>query len=101
TCRPQCLLLFPYTTLFRSRVIEPYPNTNQIAFGDKNGVVHLYDTADFRAIAKQQVHSLPVTALAATDTSLLTGGRDAKLVSVAADRKSTRLNSSHVKISYA
>lgn len=65
------------------RVIEPYPNTNQIAFGDKNGVIHLYDTADFRPITNQQVHSLPVTALAATDISLLTGGRDAKLVRLA------------------
>lgn len=65
------------------RVIEPYSNMKQVAFGDKNGFVHLYDITDFREIAKQQIHSLPVTALAATDTSLLTGGRDAKLVRVA------------------
>ena len=65
------------------RVIEPYPQGGQVAFGDKNGFVHLYDTGDFRALAKQQVHSLPVTALAATDTRLFSGGRDAKLASLA------------------
>ena len=62
------------------RVIEPYPNTNLIAFGDKNGFVYVYDTTDFQQIAKQQIHSLPVTALASSNTSLLSGGRDAKLV---------------------
>lgn len=65
------------------RVIEPHPQVNQVAFGDKNGFVHLYDTTDFREITRQQIHTLPVTALAATDTSLLSGGRDAKLVRLA------------------
>jgi WD40 repeat protein len=79
-----------YTLLYRFhiadttvRVIEPYAKVNQIAFGDKNGFVHLYDTTDFREITKQQVHSLPVTALATADISLLSGGRDAKLVRLA------------------
>lgn len=65
------------------RVIEPYPKAHQVAFGDKDGFVYVYDTDDFRAITKQQVHSLPVTALASMDTSLLSGGRDAKLVRLA------------------
>lgn len=65
------------------RVIEPYSNGNQLAFGDKNGFVHIYDTAEFREITKEQIHSLPVTALAAANASLLSGGRDAKLVRLA------------------
>lgn len=65
------------------RVIELYKNTTQVAFGDKNGFVHLYDTTDFREISKQHIHSLPVTALARTELSLLSGGRDAKMVRLA------------------
>ncbi|RZF59718.1 WD40 repeat domain-containing protein [Sphingobacterium corticibacterium] len=65
------------------RVIEPSVKAKQVAFGDKDGIVHLYDTTDFREITKQQIHSLPVTALATADTSLLSGGRDAKLVRLA------------------
>ncbi|TYR38110.1 WD40 repeat domain-containing protein [Sphingobacterium phlebotomi] len=65
------------------RVIEPSVKAKQVAFGDKNGFVHLYDTTDFREITKQQIHSLPVTALATADTSLFSGGRDAKLVRLA------------------
>jgi len=79
-----------YTLLYRFkitdttvRVIEPSIKAKQVAFGDKDGVVHLYDTTDFREITKQQIHSLPVTALATADTSLLSGGRDAKLVRLA------------------
>lgn len=75
-----------YTLLYRFRiadttvrVIQPYVKTNQVAFGDKNGFVYLYDTTDFREIASQQVHNMPVTALAITETSLLSGARDAQL----------------------
>lgn len=62
------------------RVIEPYSNANHVAFGDKNGFVYLYDATDFREITRQQIHTMPVTALATTETSLLSGARDAKLV---------------------
>lgn len=62
------------------RVIEPCEGLSQVVFGDKNGVVYLYDADDFREITRSHVHSMPVTALAATETSLFSGARDAKLV---------------------
>lgn len=65
------------------RVIEPYSNANQVAFGDKNGFVYLYDATDFREITRQQIHTMPVTALATTETSLFSGARDAKLIQLA------------------
>ncbi|MCY4778280.1 WD40 repeat domain-containing protein [Sphingobacterium sp. UT-1RO-CII-1] len=65
------------------RVIEPNVKMNQVAFGDKNGYIHLYDLSDYKEIAKKKVHTLPVTALMATDTYLYSGGRDAKLFQLA------------------
>src|SRR5690606_41425161 len=85
TRRPPRSTLFPYTTLFRSR-----------------------DTgADFRlySAAHQRSADLPVTADtipagAGDDAGYFFGHRDHDS-DHPADRKSTRLNSSHVKISYA
>src|SRR5690349_24824328 len=68
--------LFPYTTLFRSRVRQP---------GDADG--HPAEHAD-----DHRVHDL--------DRRLRRPGVVPGL-ELAEDRKSTRLNSSHVEISYA
>lgn len=61
------------------RTIEPYRGTSQLVFGDKDGYIYLYDVDDFKEIEKRKVHSMPVTALASNEISLLSGGRDAKL----------------------
>src|SRR5436309_9230198 len=71
--RPPRSTLFPYTTLFRSLHLE----TEQVPVEGEKVVAVRHD--DVVAVTNQ----LPA------DTS------------VVADRKSTRLNSSHVKISYA
>src|SRR5690606_25868831 len=52
--------------------------------------VHLSDTADFGEITKQQIHSLPVTALATADTSLHPTARDVNRVRLAQKDLSVR-----------
>src|SRR5438552_13997945 len=81
TRRPPRSTLFPYTTLFRS-VIDAGPGTALSAI--------------YRARAFQSDNRL-VAALCRPDEQL--GSPPASLAS--ADRKSTRLNSSHQIISYA
>src|SRR2546430_9210808 len=82
--RPPRSTLFPYTTLFRSHTacnrvkftpdLFPYSQRNGTASGPINGTRH--DSVDGFSVVESV-------------------GRDA------ADRKSTRLNSSHSQISYA
>src|SRR5690606_41783294 len=81
--------LFPYTTLFRSKVkggVEGY------GFG--KGYTHVYDTF-LHLLAELDRHvreGRNVIGIAHECTANVPNPRD---------RKSTRLNSSHVKISYA
>src|SRR3712207_8512064 len=78
--RPPRSTLFPYTTLFRS-----YPVSNNVHLGSLVGA-----TPDGREAYK------PIA-----DGVSPTRGADVKGPTAAADRKSTRLNSSHANISYA
>src|SRR5438309_8469921 len=71
--RPPRSTLFPYTTLFRSRLFEP------LLCGCSSVVEHL--------LAKEFSPGIPMFAQGEN--------------SLARDRKSTRLNSSHSSISYA
>src|SRR3712207_7206212 len=76
--RPPRSTLFPYTTLFRSREVELDPRLQAV-----------------------QVDAVQlVTGLVVKDRAER-GGQDAEQPADAADRKSTRLNSSHANISYA
>src|SRR5207253_6065829 len=92
--------LFPYTTLFRSlralRLgrIHQHPVVAGIRHVEPAGTVHregigLIDLAEGRAIGNQGPVPLGVPLL------------DPAAVAPIRDRKSTRLNSSHVAISYA
>src|SRR5699024_11841203 len=85
--RPPPLTLFPYTTLFRSAtdrlmvevlVVEHDRAVRQIGLVGDDGVEHLGE-----ALGDGE------------------GGDDLRGVVARRDRKSTRLNSSHVSISYA
>src|SRR5256885_4121167 len=80
--RPPRSTLFPYTTLFRSRII----------------------------VGKGHVYRAALTGLGADQLVLETGNQPARaefdrhvltLAALERDRKSTRLNSSHLVISYA
>src|SRR3712207_6918114 len=86
--RPPRSTLFPYTTLFRSELLSPV-NKRPGAEG-----ADAYDRKR-REILRSEAHLLEV--------DLLRGGRRPALMTSLpdADRKSTRLNSSHANISYA
>src|SRR5690606_41690092 len=84
--RPPSSTLFPYTTLFRSKVLD------------------MSEKSRFVVSADWLEEHLDAPGLSIVDASwyLPAHGRDGRLEYEAAqDRKSTRLNSSHVKISYA
>src|SRR5438552_5408513 len=76
--RPPRSTLFPYTTLFRSRVVAFYSNASNLVPGDTNGEdVFVHD------------RQTGITERVSVDSARRQ------------DRKSTRLNSSHQIISYA
>src|SRR5690349_24711857 len=77
--RPPRSTLFPYTTLFRSSV----PGLYRTAFLGHHDTV-LRTAAQRRRLRDREQ-----------------GGSDRRRTSCRGDRKSTRLNSSHVEISYA
>src|SRR3989442_7522405 len=83
--RPPRSTLFPYTTLFRSRVHRQGAHLEQIA-------AVLLDP-------REHDRRLAGVARAVVVTIALVRVGDKR--TVVADRKSTRLNSSHVRISYA
>src|SRR3989442_10959740 len=84
--RPPRSTLFPYTTLFRSAYENSLHGHAQML-----GATHLYDNGDSSATAVNTI----------ANQLRADGGGGAVAVVVEVDRKSTRLNSSHVRISYA
>src|SRR5690606_41923754 len=91
---------FPYTTLFRSLA-------NNAVYGATKGWVHAFS----RGVAVEQArHGVrancicpgPVdTAWTHKETGPMNRKMEKMITQATVDRKSTRLNSSHVKISYA
>src|SRR5690242_21630894 len=83
--RPPRSTLFPYTTLFRSAEV------NRATFTDARSVVHTLDMDDAGGVRRDRftADGVPYDVQQSYD-AVLSG-----------DRKSTRLNSSHMSISYA
>src|SRR5256885_11134495 len=79
--RPPRSTLFPYTTLFRSIIAL----TNELAYVVQNRVVHVMTEADYQRLFG----------------AAFADQRELKTLYLQQDRKSTRLNSSHLVISYA
>src|SRR5690606_42046813 len=82
--RPPSSTLFPYTTLFRSSFNTMQADLSGLHRNQKNG----FTTRMSGFYTK-------------TDNSYKMRGKFSKYTQPGGDRKSTRLNSSHVKISYA
>src|SRR3989442_7235684 len=83
--RPPRSTLFPYTTLFRSR-----PRVGGAVGGDAPGVEQ-----------RQHVRERMLAAVGADDHRPRLHDVEQPRAVIIRDRKSTRLNSSHVRISYA
>src|SRR5256885_3848466 len=90
--RPPRSTLFPYTTLFRSGLQEGLKILDQVR--RMTGLPLTTDVHDEKQVAPvaEVCDLIQVPAFLARQTDL---------VQTAADRKSTRLNSSHLVISYA
>src|SRR3712207_8308687 len=93
--RPPRSTLFPYTTLFRSDVEQPPLLGQHLHAPVEDGAVDAGHPLDQQLGAQQRA---PVAEVG-PDALLHTGHADD--VPLQADRKSTRLNSSHANISYA
>src|SRR5690349_23716581 len=78
--RPPRSTLFPYTTLFRSVAAEAWPELRQ--------TLHDAAAAEVAGAFEEALGGPP-------------NDVDVTVMTVSGDRKSTRLNSSHVEISYA
>src|SRR5690606_39887926 len=97
---PTTSTLFPYTTLFRSQLkdIKPAPVQKKVRDGD-----WILDSR-CQVIATPGHTSGHISLYFPSIKSIITGDAaviDNESLAIAKDRKSTRLNSSHVKISYA
>src|SRR5690606_42147749 len=88
--RPSRSTLFPYTTLFRSRVLIQAP---KLHFQRYRHRIRLQGDGSLRPYRTKRLCGLVSHGALASGASVLKF--------LVADRKSTRLNSSHVKISYA
>src|SRR5699024_11722228 len=91
--RPPISTLFPYTTLFRSPINV---DSRIVKFLDKIGLSSLYQTYIKQGLLFYRGDRHLMT-IAPTRSGKGTG----YIITNALDRKSTRLNSSHVSISYA
>src|SRR5699024_12701918 len=100
--RCPCLsILFPYTTLFRSPCIcrgqRQHAVSSEIAVGSRRnpgGLVHFTSRGRYCFFGISRARNNPCK-LGSNDLAFEVGKID-----VCLDRKSTRLNSSHVSISY-
>src|SRR5207249_6600046 len=95
---PPRATLFPYTTLFRSdRVTDEMEVATEETFGPVVPITTIQSEDEALAL----INSSPYGLLTAVFTRDLGRGLRFAEAARAGDRKSTRMNSSHVSISYA
>src|SRR5690606_39431445 len=88
--RPPRSTLFPYTTLFRSVLVYT-----------KNGKGYVHDNIPSAVEAIRKLSVAKGFQIDVSDDPAVFSEENLKQYTFLLDRKSTRLNSSHVKISYA
>src|SRR3712207_9411359 len=98
--RPPRSTLFPYTTLFRSTLQIESKGRAVIVFGRGDSAV-LQLGLQPATTAQLERGLTQLRGFLNGEEVELGEGRRARMAWVAADRKSTRLNSSHANISYA
>src|SRR3712207_8469059 len=98
--RPPRSTLFPYTTLFRSTVTERWLPVRRVGLYVPGGLAPLLSSVVMNVVPAQiaGVESIAVASPPQRDHG---GLPDPGVLAACADRKSTRLNSSHANISYA
>src|SRR3712207_7047261 len=97
--RPPRSTLFPYTTLFRSALVSPPPVLWIVVFAAlalllRGPWLALYTVLAFLLVVSLELWVETMQTLALVLVA-------AVIATAVADRKSTRLNSSHANISYA
>src|SRR5699024_12253196 len=95
TRRPPSSTLFPYTTLFRSSIDTSDSDVKDLDFGVAAGLGYKFDNG-FYLQARYNYGITKIIEDADVHNSVFQAG-----IGIVKDRKSTRLNSSHVSISYA
>src|SRR5207249_9782982 len=91
--QPLRYTLFPYTTLFRSAIIEDVDGNRYLDFAIGSGSMSLGGAnPELVKVVKERVEELAHASYPSMNEVV---------IEFAEDRKSTRLNSSHVSISYA
>src|SRR5690606_40904737 len=99
--QPLTSTLFPYTTLFRSPTLVVQRGQPVLALGGSGGPTIATNVTQL-TLAALVFGQEPAEAVAAPRIYIPTRGKTLLVEEgTTADRKSTRLNSSHVKISYA
>src|SRR5690606_41668525 len=98
--RPPRSTLFPYTTLFRSIYYDDPVKMARLWRVQNARVLHVVDL-DAARNAGRDNRDVIRRICAELDIPIQLGGGIRSMEDIEEDRKSTRLNSSHVKISYA
>src|SRR5207249_9103632 len=99
--RPPLFTPFPYTTLFRSLFIKKAASHRSVSPDDKLSVQVWKLFLRFRKTVWFRITYLVLLGLIVPNLLPFSAGGLGCLVIILVDRKSTRLNSSHVSISYA
>src|SRR5699024_11506505 len=99
--RSLCSSLFPYTTLFRSEVLDDLFEDHGAVGADGFNVSPERSSNDINMFGGDVFTSVQESYSVNFTLTLLEDDREAVSKTVFGDRKSTRLNSSHVSTSYA
>src|SRR5690606_41900287 len=95
-----CSTPFPYTTLFRSPASRTYSDigSSTICIPELIERCRIFEKSLFAILTENH---LTLCAISVQPIVSINCGTNVQLLIILLDRKSTRLNSSHVKISYA